>query len=788
RILGYEVTLRRSEASLIEVITPNEAKNLGINQFNGTISGERFRETAQKKSNSIHVALVGNPNSGKTTLFNHASRSREHVGNYSGVTVVSKMAVFEQEGYSINMVDLPGTYSLSAYSPEELYVREYIFGEIPDVVVNIVDSSNLERNLYLSTQLIDMDIKVVIALNMYDELVKHGDQFDYQSLGKMIGIPIVPTISSKGYGIKELFQTVIDVYEDRDPTVRHVHINYGKSIERSIRIVQDEIQNIDELVNIISSRFYAIKLLEKDKPSYFTLSRWPAYEKIRECAEKEIMKLEQTFHYESDTLITDARYGFIAGALKETFTSSNSRRDVTGAIDAFMTNRLFGFPIFFIFMFIMFFTTFEVGQYPMDWLDRGVNFLSTWLKSAMPDGVLKDLLTEGIIGGVGSVIVFLPNILILFFFISLMEDSGYMARAAFIMDKVMHKIGLHGRSFIPLLMGFGCNVPAIMASRTIENRNNRLLTILINPFMSCSARLPVYILIIGAFFPNHPGLMLFAMYLTGIILAALVAVVFKKLIFKTEEIPFVMELPPYRIPTLRSTVRHMWQKGVQYLRKMGGVILAASVLIWALGYFPRDVNFSRDYTSELQVIESNYLSKLADIPSADQELRQQLEEEKNRRSLEVSLAKETERHRKSYIGKIGHFIEPGLRPLGFDWKMGVSLLSGIAAKEIVVSTMGILYHIGPDQDRNSEPLTAKLREQKSDQYEYNETGLLNPVVALAFMVFILTYFPCIAVIAAIRKEAGSWKWAAFTIFYTTGLAWILAFIINQAGNLIFSNF
>jgi len=784
RILGYEVSLRRNEARLIEVVTPEDARKDTVNQFNGTISQEKLQATALKKSKSLNIALVGNPNSGKTTLFNYASHSHEQVGNYGGVTVDFKRARFKQDGYEFNIVDLPGTYSLSAYSPEELYVRKYIFGEMPDVVINIIDSSNLERNLYLTTQLIDMDIKVVIALNMYDEMTRRGDKFDYQSLAKMIGIPIIPTISSKGYGIKELFQEVIDIYEDKDPYARHVHINYGKTVEKSIRNIQEEIRKDKERSSIFSSRFYAIKLLEKDEAANFAMSRWTNYEKIKQCTKLEINKLEQMLNEESDTLITDARYGFISGALKETFAGGESRINRTEVIDSFMTHRLFGYPIFLFFMFIMFFSTFELGQYPMDWLNSGINMFSGWIETAMNRGPLKDLITEGIIGGVGSVIIFLPNILILFFFISLMEDTGYMARAAFIMDKIMHKIGLHGRSFIPLLMGFGCNVPAIMATRTIENRNNRILTILINPFMSCSARLPVYILLIGAFFPDHSGLMLFLIYFIGIILAACIAILFRKIFFRREEIPFVMELPPYRVASLRTIIIHMWQKGVQYLKKMGGIILIASIIIWALGYYPRTVEYSNNYEEELILINQQADAQTNLVLPGDTEAKEKLENKREKEIERILLKKETERHEKSYIGQIGKFIEPVLKPIGFDWKMGVSLLSGIAAKEIVISTMGVLYQTSPHDNKGSQSLVNTLREQSlGTTLNENETSF-TPVVALAFMIFILTYFPCVAVIAAIRKETGTWKWALFTIGYTTVLAWILSFIVYQVGSLI----
>lgn len=782
-IMSYEVSLRRTEAHLIEVVTIKEAKENNIVNTNGTATEESLIKLAKAKGKHINIALVGNPNCGKTTLFNNASRSREHVGNYGGVTIDSKIATFKRNGYNFELIDLPGTYSLSEYSPEEIFVRKHIFGKMPDVVINVVDSSNLERNLFLTTQLIEMDIRVVMALNMYDEHIKKGDSFDYDSLGKMIGIPIVPTISSKGTGIKQLFDKVIDVFEDRDPDMRHVHIKYEKPVERSLKILQDLIWKNKALTDKISSRFYAIKLLEKDKVVNFSLSRWPNYEIINSATKREISRLENQYKENAESLISDARYGFISGALKETFKTGTIERNTTKRIDDFMTHKLFGFPIFFIVMFIMFFSTFELGKFPMHWLEELIVIFSNWLNQVLPSGSLKALITNGIVDGVGSVIVFLPNILILFFFISFMEDTGYMARAAFIMDKIMHKIGLHGKSFIPLIMGFGCNVPAIMATRTIENPNNRLLTILINPFMSCSARLPIYILIIGAFFPENPGIILFSMYFIGVMLAALVAIILKKKFFKTEEVPFVMELPPYRMPTIKTTLEHMWDKGYQYLKKMGGVIFVASIIIWALGYYPRNISYSKDYDYLIEQTVKQTEKEKELVPEGETNTLQQLENQKQNQIKKLDLQRKAEHMQKSYIGKIGSFIEPAIKPLGFDWKMGVSLLSGIAAKEIVVSTMGVLYQEEIGTESKSETLVQKIKEVRYTNGKNKGENVFNPLVAFAFLIFILVYFPCVAVIAAIKKESGSWKWAIFTILYTTSLAWILSFIVYQVGSL-----
>ncbi len=789
-IMGYEVSLRRSEANLIEIVTPEEAKNILKPFYNGTLKHKNEFDIvttgAKELGKIVNVALVGNPNSGKTTLFNFASGAREHVGNYSGVTVDSKIAHFKHKGYTFNITDLPGTYSLSAYTPEELYVRRFIHNQKPDLVINVVDASNIERNLYLTTQLIDMDIKVVIALNMYDELEAQGDKFNYKDLGKMVGIPMVPTVSSKGKGISELFDTVINVYTDKDKTLRHVHLNYGEHIERSIEAIQAPMrQNKNQNIHLhYSSRYLAIKLIEKDKQAQRILSKANGYHDIIDASETQIKRLEDIYNEDSETLITDAKYGFIAGALKETYQENpNKKKQNTQKIDDFVTHKYFGFPIFLLFMWFSFFTTFKLGAYPMDWIDQGVSLLSSFMAEVLPNGAFKDLLIGGIISGVGSVIVFLPNIVLLFFFLSILEDTGYMARAVFIMDKLMHKIGLHGKSFIPLVMGFGCNVPAIMATRTIENKNNRLVTMLINPFMSCSARLPVYILILGAFFPNNAGSLLFLIYLIGIIIAVLMALLFKKTLFKGEDVPFVMELPPYRIPTIKSTLRHMWFRSSQYLQKMGGVILVAVIIIWALGYYPRDtkdISNTINKTEQVNTDETAYLAhESIETPETNSIATPDIISNQDTNNQITA-----EKQGNSYLGQIGKFIEPVIRPLGFDWKMGVSLLAGIAAKEIVVSTLGVLVQAGEDADETSQTLIHKLQNEVHTSGPKVGEKVYTPISAFSFLLFILIYFPCVAVIAAIKKESGSWKWAAFTIFYTTALAWIVSFGYYQIASLL----
>jgi len=767
-IMGYKVSLRRSEAEMIEVVSPVAARDLKFGKFEGMIDEHRLKISGIKKGKTISVALAGNPNCGKTTLFNYASGSTERVGNYAGVTIDAKEARFKQDLYTFVISDLPGTYSITEYSPEELFVRNHIIEKRPDVVVNVVDASNLERNLYLTTQLIDMNIKVVIALNMYDELQQKSDNFDYRHLGGMIGIPIVPTVASKGKGLKELFNRIIEVYEERDPVVRHIHINYGAEIEQSIRAIQQELRKDEQRDKNYSTRFLAIKLLEEDKTTLHLLQNSPRFEIIEKIADRETKRLELMMGDQSETLIADAKYGFIAGALKETYRPAvQVKRDQSMDIDKVLTHKVWGFPVFIFFIWLTFQATFTLGNYPMEWLEAGIGWLGNLTGTYMPDGPLKDLVVDGIIGGVGGVIVFLPNILILFFFISLMEDSGYMARAAFIMDKLMHKMGLHGKSFIPLIMGFGCNVPAVMATRTLDNRNDRLLTMLLIPFMSCSARLPVYVLLISAFFVQYQGAILFLIYFIGIALAVLLGLFFKKTLFAKKEVPFVMELPPYRMPTLRNTTIHMWHKGSQYLKKMGTVILFASILIWTLGYYPRQVAYSRDYDSLLVQVK------------ADQTL---TEAQKAKQSEQLVLLQEEERQEQSYIGKMGHFIEPVITPLGFDWKIGMSIITGMAAKEIVVSSMGVLYQASLHADENSQSLKEKLQEQTYTSGPKTGQKVFSPLVAFGLMVFVLIYFPCVAVVAAIRKEA-NWKWAAFTSVYTTAIAWIAAFAVYQIGSL-----
>lgn len=777
KIMGYEISLRRQEASMIEVVSEEEARNLSTGTtYHGGISetipvnDNEMRAIAQGKRRTINVALVGNPNCGKTSLFNIASGSHEHVGNYSGVTVDAKEGYFEFQGYHFRLIDLPGTYSLSAYSPEELYVRKHIIEETPDVIINVVDAGNLERNLYLTTQLIDMNVRMVVALNMYDALQHSGNTLNIKKLSQLLGVPMVPTISRTGEGVDDLFHVIIGLYEGADfmgqkeeiqnealrefrewhdayvpdhkfesheddensftprNFIRHIHINHGPELERSIDAVKKEIGKTETIRHKYSTRFLAIKLLENDKDiEKNVIASLPNASEILRIKEQEVKRLRETINEDSEQAITDAKYGFITGALKETYTDNYQNTEMfTRIVDSIVTHKVWGYPIFFIFLYLMFECTFIFGEYPKEGIEWLVEQLGNAVNTYMPDGSFKDLLIDAVIGGVGGVIVFLPNILLLYLFISFMEDSGYMARAAFIMDKIMHKMGLHGKSFIPLIMGFGCNVPAIMSSRIIESRKSRLVTILINPLISCSARLPIYLVLVGAFFPGKESLMLLLIYSVGILLAVLMARIFSKFLVKGDDTPFVMELPPYRMPTSKSVLRHTWEKGAQYLKKMGGIIMIASIIIWFLGYYPNHSSYQT--TAEQQ--------------------------------------------ENSYIGQIGKSIEPIIKPLGFDWKMGVGLLSGVGAKELVVSTLGVLYT--NDGNLDDDALPERIAQQSD----------ITPLIAFAYMLFTLLYFPCIATLAAIRQETGSWKWPLFATCYTTVLAWIVAFLVYQIGSFI----
>lgn len=781
-ILGYKLSLRRSEAEQIEVIGESEAKEVmkKDNSFDTIYADDSdeewslnnmMKKLAEERKHVIRVALVGNPNCGKTSLFNIASGSHEHVGNYSGVTVDAKEGRFEYKGYKFVLVDLPGTYSLSAYSPEELYVRKNLIGNVPDVVINVVDASNIERNLYLTAQVIDMNLKVVMALNMYDELKDKGDELDIKQLGYLLGMPVCPTVSRDGTGIPELFDTVIKIYTQSDPKLaRHIHINHGAELEKSIDRIKLLLQKNQSLRDKYSTRYLAIKYLEDDKDIEKIIDTLPNRDEIISARVIEEQRIIDLLHTNTESAIVDAKYAFIQGALAETYKphqDATPRKTVTDKIDAIVTNKWMAFPIFIAVLYLIFQTTFAVGDYPMQWIDWFVGKFGDFVATFMADGWLKDLVVDGIISGVGSVLVFLPNILILYFFISLMEDSGYMSRAAFIVDKLMHKIGLHGKSFIPMVMGFGCNVPAIMATRAIESRKSRMITIAIIPFMSCAGRLPIFVLLAGAFFPHNAALVLLGIYLLGIVLAILSAIVLSKFV-KDDDLPFVMELPPYRIPTAKAIWRHTWEKGQQYLQKMATTILICSVIIWFLGYFPKN--------KELMAAQEEYAT-LAQTPAGRLSA--------NADEVDVNAATATKeqlttridslyayQQENSYIGQLGRMVSPALDPLGFNWKMDVGLLTGIAAKELVVSTLGVMYSEG-----------AKVSEghdmSEDTQLQSALVNDVTPAAALSFMVFILLYFPCVATFVAIKNETGKWRWAVACCAYTMAVAWVMSFIVYR---------
>ena len=759
KLMGYEVSLRHQEADMIEVVsadTPIESSQFIISDNDRIHEDDYVRHEAMKERRTINVALVGNPNCGKTSLFNFASGAHGHVGNYSGVTVDATEAHASMFGYEFNLTDLPGTYSLSCYSPEELYVREHLTEKMPDVVINVIDASNLERNLYLTTQLVDMNIRMVCALNMYDEFERRGDRLDLEVLSRLFGMPMVPTSFKNGEGVKELFKAVIQVYEGTNKASRHLHINYGHEIEDGIAHIQKYLKADEHITQHYSTRYLALKLLEHDSQVLDYLGKHMAGEQrmhdfhnLTNARDKASARVKEETGNDSETAIMDAKYGFINGALTEAGYKTGTKEDtyrMTHRIDGVLSNKYIGFPIFFLILYVMFEVTFTLGQYPMDWIEEAVAWLGEKISDGMPEGPLKAMLVDGVIGGVGSVIVFLPQILILYFFISLMEDSGYMARAAFIMDKLMHKMGLHGKSFIPLIMGFGCNVPAVMATRTIESRRSRIITMMILPFMSCSARLPIYIMIAGTFFSvAYRSWVLLSLYAVGIAMSIIVSKIFSSLVIKGEDTPFVMELPPYRWPTPKAIWRHTWEKGKEYLKKMGGIILVASIIVWALGYFPHN----------------------DDLPHAQQQ-------------------------EQSYIGRMGKAIEPVFSPQGFNWKLDVSLLAGVGAKEIVASSIGVLYsgddEIDDDDDDDDEFSEDTEFSEDSEKYTRLRQAMLRegitPMAAYAYLIFILLYFPCVATIVAIKNETGSWRWALFAASYTTVVAWITSALVFQIGSLL----
>ena len=719
----------------------------------------------------LSIALAGNPNSGKTTIFNNMTGTRQKVGNWPGVTVEKKEGSINKSGYDLKIIDLPGTYSLTPFSIEEIVARNFILDERPDVVIDIIDASNLERSLYLATQLREIDCKVLFALNMADVARTRGIKIDDKKLSELLAVPVVFTIGNKNKGIETLLERAIELAESDDVIPKKRKVKYSKDIEDSISKMEHFIENHAADSIPYNVRWTAIKLLEDDK-----IVKERILEKTGKIGEDILREIDNhrkflvdRFDDDPEIVMTDERYGFIAGIIMEVLTTSTKQRvDISRNVDLVLTNRFIGFPIFIFFIWAMFQLTFSLGAYPMDWISSGINLISTLLAQMLPDNMVKDFLVNGVIAGVGSVMIFLPNILILFFCIALFEDTGYMSRAAFLMDKIMHLIGLHGKSFIPMLMGFGCNVPAIMASRTLESEKDRTLTILITPFMSCSARLPVYIILAGAFFGAKAGTVIFGIYLLGIILSIITGRLFRSTLLRGADAPFVMELPPYRIPMIKSLLIHMWDRSKIFLKKMGGYILAGSVVVWTLSAFPLNISYSKNYDLEIEQVKTYFQTEMENAQESDKTL---LAQKRDVAVAELITRKKAEKAEKSFMGRIGKVVAPIFSPIGIDWRGSVALLTGFVAKEIVVSTMGILY--AADEREDSEALKHALL-----------SSGMTPIGALAMMVFVLLYMPCLATLAAIRRETASLKWMIFSISYSTLLAWGMAFLVYQGGKMI----
>ncbi len=712
---------------------------------------------------NIRFALTGNPNSGKTSIFNEITGANQRVGNWGGVTVDIKSGHIRRSGRRLEFTDIPGTYSLSAYTLEEIVARDFIIEEDVDAVINVVDSTNLERNLYLGVQLLELGKPLIFAFNMYDELSKSGVRVDIEQLSRLLGVPICFTVGRTGKGIAELVDSAVELTENEGGSSPPVHINYGKEIEEVVSRLVELLTEGGFDFKKIQPRWYAVKLLEEDEEVEKKVRSLPGAEPIFNERDAAVRHIQEIYQEDMSTLISEKRYGFILGALGETVhRPAVDRVDLSEKIDNIMTDRFLAYPIFALFMWLLFQATFSLGEYPMGWIEQGIAALSSGITSVMAPSPLRSLIVDGILGGVGGVLVFLPNILILFFGISILEDTGYMARIAFIMDKLMHRIGLHGKSFIPLIMGVGCSVPAIMAARTLESNRDRVLTILIAPLITCSARLPVYILFAGTFFPEHAGNVIFLLYFFSFFFAFAMGFIFRKTLFRGEGHPFVMELPPYRIPTAKSALIHMWEKAKHYLQKMGGVVLVFSIIIWFLSNYPATPRLDTAHHEEVERIE-----RIIEEAGSTAEMEQR----------EILLDRENrDYHRKmmsrTYIGRMGRLIEPAIAPLGFDWRMGVSLITGFVAKEVVVSTLGVLFTVGEEADEESSELQEAL------------TRAYSPLTGLAFLFFVMLYTPCIVALVTLIREIQSWKWSVFSVAYQVLLAWLAAFVVRWGGILL----
>ncbi len=699
----------------------------------------------------ISVALVGNPNSGKTSLFNKIVGGNQKVGNFSGVTVEKYEGTVFHNEYELKIIDLPGTYSLTTYSPEEVVTRKYILNENPDVVINVVDGTNLERNFYLTTQLIDAQANIIIALNMYDEVKKQGTEIDFTQAEELLGTHIIPTSAVSGLGIEDLLNHVVELFENKI-SLKKNKLSFSPLMEGYIEKLIKIISTDKELSAKYHTRWLAIKLLVNDKDVYKIVREFPVWIKINHVLSEALAHVEKKYDSDPELMLKEERHALIRGAIKETVKYPPKRKKNTSEIiDSILINRVTGLPVFIFFMWAMFQLTFTLGETPMNWIEAFFGWLGSTASQVITEPTARSIVVDGIISGVGGVIVFLPNIMILFFALSFLEGTGYMARAAFVIDKVMHKVGLHGKSFIPMITGFGCSVPAFMATRTLRNKSDRITTLLIIPFMSCSAKFPVYVLVAGTFFGTaHAGNALFGIYMLGVVIALITARLLKTAVFKGESEPFVMELPPYRMPSLKVLLLQMWQKASLYLRKAGTIILGASILIWIASNYPK----SDEITAEYNQIKSDVMLSTNYNETEKTEVISKLEFQESSKQLEHS-----------FVGQLGKLIEPVVAPLGFDWKLGIALVTGIAAKEIVVSTLATLYSLG-DADENSHDLRSRLLENPNN----------NKAVALALMVFVLLYIPCAAASIVFHKEAGAWKWTAFYITYTMSVAWIMAFL------------
>ena len=782
------------------------------------------------ENGQIRIALAGNPNCGKTTMFNNITGAKQHVGNYAGVTVEKKEGHTNFDGHELLFIDLPGTYSLTARSLDELVARNVIVNDNPDVIVNVLDASNLERNLYLAAQLLELEKPMVIALNMSDVAEDMGIKYDLKKMAEMTGATIVSTVGRTNIGTKELLEATVSVAASQKAP--GVTINYGDLLEGKISELVEELKQAGTVTYPL--RWVAVKLLEKDADVIGKVMRFENTEAVIEKAKA--IREEIKNQVDLDVVFQEYRHRFAVEVYNACLTQAPTQLETrSDRYDKILTHRILGLPIFMVVMWLLFNFVNTVGAIPQGWIEDGFTALQAWVITVIPEGQLQSLISDGIIAGVGAVLSFVPLILLLFLGISFLEDTGYMARAAFVIDRVMRACGLHGKSFIPLLLGFGCSVPSVMGARILDNYKDRMVTILITPFMSCSARLPVYTLFAAAFFPPEwAGTVVFGVYALGIVFGIVFAKIFRKYLFAGEAEPFVMELPPYHLPTLKATLTHMFERGIMYLKKAGTFILAASILVWFITTYPMDVEYSKDYDALHDQVAQTYEMKdaetLAHFGIATDEQKDQVNEivdnmkstvadattqaedageaapeieveddseapelfndikDQNEQLFPVAWAmyknsvnlddenqkideqKNSEKLEQSYAAMFGKAINPVLKPLGFDWKIGVSLVAGLAAKEVVVSTLGTIYAVGGDTDHP----------QALTDYLQNDPHF-TPLIALTLMLFILIYPPCIAALAVIKRETGSWKWMLFMFCYENAFAWIACFIFYNIG-------